>query len=91
MKNTIAVVTDDLNPDKYCDLGLTLGLKLTTIQKIEADYQKCGRHLIEIMQAWIDHCTSVSPSEKWKTFAQALVDIKEKGLAEKIVILHQHI
>ena len=88
VKNTIAVVTDDLNPDKYSHLGLTLGLTLTIIQKIEADYRKCGRHLMEIMQAWIDCCTSVSPSEKWKTFAQALVDNNEKRLAEKIVIFH---
>ena len=88
VKNTIAVITDDLNPDKYSHLGLTLGLKLTTIQKIETDYRMCGRHLMEIMQAWIDRCASESPSEKWKTLAQALVDIKEKQLAEKIVILY---
>ena len=88
VKNAIAVVTADLNPDKYSHLGLTLGLKLTTIQKIEADYCMCGRRLMEIMQAWIDRSTSVNPSEKWKTFAQALVDIKEKRLAEKIVFLH---
>ena len=87
VKNTIAVVIDDLNPDKYSHLGLTLGLKLTTIRNIEADYGTSGRHLMEIIQAWIDCSTSLSSSEKWKTLAQALVDIKETRLAEKIVIL----
>ena len=51
MENTIAVFTDDQSPDKYFHLGLTLGLKLTIIQKIEADYCMCGRQLIEIIQA----------------------------------------
>ena len=78
VKNTIALVSDDLNPDKYSHLGLTLGLKLTTIQKIEADYFMSGRRLKQIMKVWIDRSTSLSSSEKWKTLAQALVDIEEK-------------
>ena len=87
MKNIIAL-TDSLSPGKYCDLGLTLGLKLATIEKIEADYPMCGRRLKQISQAWIDCNASVCPSERWKTLAQALVDINENKLAEKIVTLH---
>ena len=86
-KNVIAVFTNELSPGKYCQLGLALELTLTTIEKIEADYPFCGRRIVGISQAWIDQCTSC-PSEKWKTLAQALVDIKEITLAEKIVILH---
>ena len=85
MRNIIAL-TDSLSPGKYCNLGLALGLTLVTIEKIEADHPMSGRRLKQIMQAWIDHCTSASTSEKWKILAQALVDIKEKRLADKIVI-----
>ena len=87
VKNTFAVVRDDLNPDKYSHLGLTLGLTLATIKRIEANYSMRDRRLMEIIQAWIDRSTSVNPSVKWKTLAQALVDIEEKRLAEKIVFL----
>ena len=76
------------NSYMYVHVFPFMGLTLTTIQKIKADYGMCGQCLLEIMKAWIDRSTSVSPSEKWKTFAQALVDIKEKRLAEKIVFLH---
>ena len=41
MKNIIAL-TDSLSPYKYCDLGITLGLKLATIENIEADFPMCG-------------------------------------------------
>ena len=87
VRNIIAL-TDSLSPGKYCDLGLALGLTLVIIKKIEVDHPMNGRHLKQIIQAWIDCCTSVSPSEKWKTFAQVFVDIKEERLADKIVILH---
>ena len=87
MRNIIAL-TNSLSPGKYCDLGLALGLTLVTIEKIEADHPMSDRRLKQIIQAWIDRCTAVSLSEKWKTFAQALVDIEEKRLADKIVILH---
>ena len=87
VRNTIAF-TDNLSPGKYCDLGLALGLTLVTIEKIEADHSMSGRRLKQIMQAWIDRCTAVSQSEKWKTFAQALVNVQEERLADKIAILH---
>ena len=84
----ITALTDSLSPGKYCDLGLALGLTLVTIEKIEADHPMSGRRMKQIIQAWIDRCIAVSLSEKWKTFARALVDIKEERLADKIVILH---
>ena len=76
-----APLTKDLPPDRYCDLGLTLRLELVEIKKIEKDYPRdCNRHLLEIIQRWID----LSESASWKTLAHKLMGMDEDTLANKI-------
>ena len=85
VRSVSAALTKDLPPDRYCDLGLTLGLELVEIQKIEKDYPRdCNRHLLEIIQRWID----LSGSASWKTLTHKLMEMDEDTLANKIHTLH---
>ena len=84
IRSVSAALTKDLPPDRYCDLGLTLGLELVEIQKIEDYPRDCNRHLLEIIQYWID----LSGSASWKTLADKLMEMDEDTLAHKIHSLH---
>ena len=76
----------DLN-HKWFPLGLSLGLRYSTLKKIEASplHYDVGDHMTDMVLKWLkDSITEVPPS--WQSLAQALNSplVKENQLARKI-------
>lgn len=67
-------------------LGLELGLLYPTLKKIEKDYGKTDRCLMEMLAAWLQQQDNVSKNgvPSWSVLQVALSKIGEKQLADEM-------
>ena len=82
MKPTIDEVRTLLYPVqiKWYDIGIKLGLKGETLDKIKVADTDDGECLIKMIKVWLK---SINPPPTWKALGHALGHINEARLAEK--------
>ena len=65
------------------DIGIHLGIKKNTLDKIRADFSKCDKRLSELLAVWLRRNTLNHPLPSWKNLCIALSKI-DRSRAEKI-------
>ena len=71
---------------KWMDIGLALGLYMSTLHCIEADHREASRCLIETLDKWLRRADNVMNKGRpsWESLADALRRIDENTSAQYI-------
>ena len=67
----------------WVTLGLYLGIKMSKLEEIEADYPKLARRRIEMLEEWQKRMIPT-----WSAVVQALVGIGMRHLASELAQKH---
>ena len=65
---------------KWHQLGIQLGIPISELRKIEAEYQRSDRQKTETLDAWLRR----TPSASWSDVVSALQQMGENTVAESV-------